>query len=71
MPLASWATIRVLLTLSSLLNLQSHQVDYKQAFHQAMLGDPMYMRVPQGWHVETGMLKQHNDPTLNGMQHMN
>ncbi len=50
--------------LSSLLNLQSCQVDYTQAFPQAMLDNLVYMWVSDAWHVDNGTLKQHNDPIL-------
>ncbi len=65
-PVASWSTIRLLLLLSTLMNLKTRQVDYTQAFPQAKLEDPVYMKVPQGWYVNsTGELAQHNDPTYN------
>jgi hypothetical protein len=37
-----------MLLLSSLLDLRQRQVDYTQAFPQAPLEDPVYIRVPQG-----------------------
>jgi hypothetical protein len=65
-PVVSWPTIRLLLLLSSILNLKQHQVDYTQAFPQAPLSDPIYMRMPQGWYVDPhGKLSQHYDPTFN------
>jgi hypothetical protein len=66
---ASWAMIRILLTISSLLGLKSCQVDYMQAFPQAMLNDPVYMRVPQGWHVVNGHLQQHPNSKFNETAH--
>jgi hypothetical protein len=69
-PVASWSTIRLLLLLSTLMNLKTRQVDYTQAFPQAKLEDPVYMKVPQGWYVDsTGELAQHNDPTYNDTSH--
>ena len=47
-PVVSWPTIRLMLLLSSLLDLRQRQVDYTQAFPQAPLEDPVYIRVPQG-----------------------
>jgi len=38
--------------LSALLGLASRQVDYVQAFPQASLDDPVYMRIPQGWYYD-------------------
>jgi len=42
-PVVSWPTIRLLLLLSSILDLKQHQVDYTQAFPQAPLSDPVNM----------------------------
>jgi hypothetical protein len=42
----------MLLILSSPMNLKTRQVDYTQAFPQALLEDPIFMRVPQGWFVK-------------------
>jgi hypothetical protein len=62
-PVASWSTIRLLLSLSTVMNLQTRQEDYTSAFPQAKLDMPVFMRVPQGWHVNTqGRLAQHPDP---------
>jgi hypothetical protein len=33
------------------MNLHGRQVDYMQAFPQADLEEPVYMRIPEGWHV--------------------
>jgi len=51
-PVVSWPTIRLMLLLSSILGLKQHQVDYTQAFPQVPLTDPVYMKLPQGWHVD-------------------
>jgi hypothetical protein len=62
-PVAAWSTIRLLLYLSTILNLNTRQVDYTSAFPQADLDVPVYMKVPQGWFVtSTGHLQQHHDP---------
>jgi hypothetical protein len=42
-PVVSWSTIRLVLLLSTILNLKSRQVDYTQAFPQAGLSDPVFM----------------------------
>ncbi len=68
-PVALWAMICMMLILSSLLNLKTCQVDYSQAFPQASLDDPVYMRVPQGWYVQNGVLLQHSNPKYNYTQH--
>ncbi len=60
-PVTSWSTIRLLL--STVLNLKTHQVDYTQAFPQAPLEDPVFMRMPQGWYVDAkGNFVPHEDP---------
>lgn len=58
------------LHLSTIRNLQTHQVDYTSAFPQADLDVPVYMRVPQGWFVNgDGKLQQHTDPKYNDNNH--
>ncbi len=48
------------------MNLKTHQVDYTQAFSQAILDDPVFMKVPQVWYVtDDGELHQHSDPKYN------
>ncbi len=64
-PVASWSTIRMMLILSSVLGLKTRQVDYTQAFPQALLEDPVHIRIPQGWFVKDGNLCQHDNPKYN------
>jgi hypothetical protein len=69
-PVVSWSTIHLMLLLSSILNLKERQVDFTQAFPQAPLEDPVYMKVPQGWYIDdSGTLVQHSDPTHNDGSH--
>jgi hypothetical protein len=69
-PVASWATIRLLMLLSTILNLKTRQVDYTQAFPQAALDEPVFMKIPQGWYINsTGDLIQHEDPKYNDTSH--
>jgi hypothetical protein len=69
-PVASWATIRLLMLLSTLLDLKTRQVDYTQAVPQATLDEPVYMKVPQGWFVDLdNNLSQHTDPKFNDTTH--
>jgi hypothetical protein len=69
-PVVSWPTIRLMLLLSLILDLKQRQVDYTQAFSQASLSDPVYMRLPQGWHIDhTGSFVQHPDSTYNDKTH--
>jgi hypothetical protein len=52
--------------LSTLLDLKTRQVDYTQAFPQAMLDEPIFMKVPQGWYINsTGVLSPHEDLKYN------
>jgi hypothetical protein len=52
------------------LNLKQRQVDYTQAFPQAPLSDPVYMGLPQDWHINAeGAFVQHPDPTFNDKSH--
>lgn len=62
MPVTLWATIQMMLILSSILQLKSRQVDYTQAFSQALLDDIVYIRVPQDWYIHNGKLCQHENP---------
>jgi len=69
-PVVSWSTVRLLLLLTTILNLKSRQIDYTQAFPQALLEDPVYMRMPQGWHADSqGNIVQHPDPKFNDTKH--
>jgi transposase InsO family protein len=69
-PVVSWSTVRLVLLLSTLLNLKSRQVDYTQAFPQADLADPVYIRLPQGWYITpSGTLEPHSNPKFNDTTH--
>jgi hypothetical protein len=62
----------MVLVLSALLGLVSRQVDYTQAFPQAPLDDPVFMKIPQGWYYNTdsNTLEQHpDDPKANDHDH--
>jgi hypothetical protein len=66
-PVASWATIHMLLVLSSIMNLKPGRWTVHKPFH--MLEDPVSLRVPQGWYIEHGRLKQHFNPKFNDVSH--
>jgi len=69
-PVVNWSTIRLMLLLSTILNLKKCQVDYTHAFLQSPLDDPVYMWISQGWFVDdSGSLSQHTDPTFNDRSH--
>jgi hypothetical protein len=45
-------------------------VDYTQAFPQAELPDPVFMRIPQGWYIDKdGKLQPHPDSKHNDTHH--
>ncbi len=59
-----------MLILSAILGLKIMcQIDYTQAFPQAKLDDPVYVRVPQGWYIKDGTLNQHFDPCFSDISH--
>ena len=61
-PVVNWSTVRLVLVLSTIMNLHSQQVDFAQAFPQAPLSDPVYLKIPQGWYVdEHNTLQKHPD----------
>ena len=61
-PVVNWSTVRLVLVLSAILDLKSCQVDFAQAFPQAPLSDPVYLKIPQGWYVdEHNNLQKHAD----------
>ena len=50
-PVVNWSTVHLVLILSLLTGLQSHQIDYIQAYTQAPLDCDLYMRIPAGFHI--------------------
>ena len=61
-PVDNWSTVRLVLVLSAILDLKSCQVDFAQAFPQAPLSDPVYLKIPQGWYVDAeNNLQKHED----------
>lgn len=71
-PVVTWSTVRLVLLLSTILNLKSRQLDYTQAFPQAELQNPVYMKLPQGWFYDTHTksLQQHSNPKFNDTSHL-
>jgi hypothetical protein len=51
-PVVSWATVRLLLISSVILNLHTRQIDFVNAFCQAPIETPMYMELPIGYGVQ-------------------
>ena len=48
-PVVQWATVRLMLNLSTTLGLESVQVDYVSAFCQAPIHEDVYVELPRGW----------------------
>jgi hypothetical protein len=38
------------------MNLKTQQVDYMQAFPQAALEDPVFIRIPHGWYLKSNIM---------------
>jgi hypothetical protein len=55
-PIVNWRFVRLILILSILSNLKSHQVDYVNAFTQAPTDCDIYMSIPAGFAVNNGHL---------------
>jgi hypothetical protein len=52
-PVVDWGTVRLLFTLSVAHNLPTKQIDFRNAFVQSRLPEPIYLELPQGFD-ETG-----------------
>ncbi|KAL7565609.1 hypothetical protein ACA910_018971 [Epithemia clementina (nom. ined.)] len=48
-PVTDWATVRLLLTLSLQFDLTTVSIDFKNAFVQSDLPEPIYLEMPQGY----------------------
>ena len=48
-PVISWGTVRLLLIMSIILKLETHQIDFSNAFTQAVLDAPVYLDLPEGF----------------------
>jgi hypothetical protein len=51
-PVVAWSTVRLLLTVASVLDLNMRQIDFTQAFPQAAPTEDVYMHLPSGWTVK-------------------
>ena len=51
-PVIQWSTVHLVMILVSMMNLESRQINFDQAFTQADLEDDIYMCLPQGWQVD-------------------
>ena len=53
-PVASWNSVRMLLTLTALHGLTTKQIDFVQAFAQAPIEKSLYMKIPAGMEITDG-----------------
>jgi Reverse transcriptase (RNA-dependent DNA polymerase) len=66
-PVASWNSVRMLLTMTALHGWHTKQIDFVQAFAQAPIEKTLYMRVPVGMEIDDGsnpkdyVLKMHRN----------
>ena len=58
-PVASWTSVCLLLTLASIHNWHTTQIDYVLAFPQAPVERDIYMEVPKGFTIEGGNRKDY------------
>jgi hypothetical protein len=56
-PVVNWSTVRLTFILSLLKGFHTKQVDFIQAFTQAMLDTPIYMEVPAGYQIKDRQLQ--------------
>ena len=54
LPVVTWPSIRLLLTMSVLHKWHTRQIDYVQAYPQAPVERPMYMEIPKGFKIAGG-----------------
>ncbi|MGH3055543.1 MAG: reverse transcriptase domain-containing protein, partial [Gaiellaceae bacterium] len=48
-PVVQWSTVCLMMTMGSVMDLKSVQVDYNNAFAQARLKEPIYVEIPRGF----------------------
>ena len=58
-PVASWATIRLILTIALMFKWPTRQLDYKLAFPQAPIERELYMKIPKGYEIDDGDTKDY------------
>ena len=55
-PVCMWSTVRLMFTLSLIADLETVQVDYANAFAQAIIKEDVYIHIPQGFQPKTSSL---------------
>ena len=58
-PVASWATIRLILTIALLMKWPTRQLDNKLAFPQAPIERPLFMKIPKGYDIDDGNISDY------------
>jgi len=53
-PVASWNSVRMLLTMTAVHNWHTKQIDFVQAFAQAPVENELYMKIPKGMDLTDG-----------------
>jgi hypothetical protein len=56
-PVVNWTTVRLMLILSAILGLSTHQVDYTAAFVHAPMDEDVYVDMPRGFSEQGKILK--------------
>jgi hypothetical protein len=56
-PVVNWRTVRLMLILSAILGLSTHQVDYTAAFIHAPINEDVYVDMPRGFSESGKILK--------------
>jgi hypothetical protein len=56
-PVVNWTTVRLMLILSAILGLSTHQVDYTAAFAHAPMDEDVYVDMPRGFSEQGKILK--------------
>jgi hypothetical protein len=62
-PVASWNSVRMLLTLTAVHGWHTKQIDFVQAFAQALVQKTLYMKVPAGIEIKGG-----EDPKVHALK---
>lgn len=58
-PIASWATIRLILTIALMFKWPTRQFDYKVAFPQAPIERELSMKIPKSYEIDDGDTKDY------------
>jgi len=59
LPVANWSSVRLITTLDIALNWNTVQIDYVQAYPQALVEKPLYLKIPVGFKMSKGKAKDY------------